>query len=142
MKRKKLIKDYVERDTAVARKRIPDSETAIMQELKDMTTTENTGATTRKPKTIFEKMLYGIGDSLSALAYSDDEQDGEVEEVDGEDTELSKVSNDDERHLVMGTISKTVQHRIESCRQKQMILDELTQAGWGGTANYFHGRDM
>jgi len=36
----------VERETAVARKRVQDAETAIMQELNDMTTSENVGATT------------------------------------------------------------------------------------------------
>jgi len=42
----------------------------------------------------------------------------------------------------MGTITKTVQHRMESFRHKQMRLDELTQPGWGDAANYFHERDM
>jgi len=42
----------------------------------------------------------------------------------------------------MGTITKTVQRRMESCRQKQMRLDELTQPGWGDAANYFRERDM
>ena len=36
----------MERETAVARKRVQDAETAIMQELNDMTTSENVGATT------------------------------------------------------------------------------------------------
>jgi hypothetical protein len=42
----------------------------------------------------------------------------------------------------MGTISKTVQHRKESFRQKQLRLDELTQPGWGDAADYFRERDM
>ena len=42
----------------------------------------------------------------------------------------------------MGTISKTVQHYMESFRQKQMRLDELTQPGWGDAANDFRERDM
>jgi hypothetical protein len=42
----------------------------------------------------------------------------------------------------MGTISKTVQHRMESFRQKQLRLDELTQPGWGDAADYFRERDM
>jgi len=60
-------------------------------------------------------MLNAIGDSLSDLASSDDEQDGEDEEDDEEDTELGKLSDDDEPGWVMGTITKTVQHRMESC---------------------------
>jgi peptide subunit release factor 1 (eRF1) len=40
---------YVERETAVARTQVQDTETAIMQELKNMTTAECTGATARKP---------------------------------------------------------------------------------------------
>jgi hypothetical protein len=52
------------------------------------------------------------------------------------------LSDDDEHGRVMGTISKTVQHRIESFRQKEMRLDELTQPGCGDVANYFRERDM
>jgi hypothetical protein len=126
----------VERETAVARKRVEDAETAIMQELQDMTTA------TGKPEMMFKEMLNAIGDSLSDLASSDDEQDGEDEEDNEEDTELGKLSDDDEPGWVMGTISKTVQHHMESFRQKQMRLDELTQPGWGDAVNYFRERDM
>jgi len=129
----------VERETAVARKRVQDAETAIME---DMTTAENWGATTGKPETMFEEMLNAIGDSLSDVASSDDKQDREDEEDDEEDTELGKLSDDDEPGWVMGTITKTVQHCMESLRQKQMRLDELTQPGWGDAANYFRERDM
>ena len=41
-------------------------------------------------------MLNAIGDSLSDLVSSNDEQDGEDEEDDEEDTELGKLSDDDE----------------------------------------------
>ena len=139
--REKWIKDYVKREIAVARKRVQDAETAVMQELKDMTTAESAGGTTRKPETTFEEMLNAIGDSLSDLATSDNQQDGEDEEDEEEHTELSKLS-DDEPGWVMGTISKKVQHRMESFRQKQMRLDELMQPGWVDAANYFHERDM
>ena len=71
-------------------------------------------------------MLNAIGDSLSDLATSDDEQDGEAREDQEEDTELGKLS-DDEPGWVMGTISKNVQHCMESFWQKQMRRDELTQ---------------
>jgi len=42
----------------------------------------------------------------------------------------------------MGTISKTVQRRMERFWQKHMKLDELTQPGWGDTVDYFRERDM
>jgi len=42
----------------------------------------------------------------------------------------------------MVTISKTVQHHLESFRQKQMKLDVLTQSGWEDAADYFRERDM
>jgi len=38
--------DHVERVTTVARKRVPDAEAAMMQDLIDMTTADNVGATT------------------------------------------------------------------------------------------------
>ena len=83
-----------------------------------------------------------IGDSLSDVASSDDEQDGEEEKDDEADTELGKFSDDDVPGWVMGTISKTVQHRMESVRHQQMRFDELTQPGWGDAANYFRERDI
>jgi hypothetical protein len=42
----------------------------------------------------------------------------------------------------MGTISKMVQYRMESFRQKLMKLDELTQPGCWDAANYCPERDM
>jgi len=87
--KKKWIKDYVEKETAVARKRVQDAETAIRQELNAMTTAaENVGATTGMPDTTFEELLNCIGDSLSDLASSDREQVGEDEECDEDHTEL------------------------------------------------------
>jgi len=71
--KEKWIEDFVERVTAVARKRVQDAETALMR---DMTTAENECATTGKPETTFEEMLNAVGDNLSDLASSDDVQDG------------------------------------------------------------------
>jgi hypothetical protein len=85
----------VERETAGKRKRVQDAEAAIMQERKDMTTSENTGATTSKPKTTFEEMLNAVGDSRGDLVSSDDEHDGGDEEYHDQDTELGKLSDDD-----------------------------------------------
>jgi len=46
VEKEKWIEDYVERETAVARNRVRDAETAIMPVHEDMTTAENAGATT------------------------------------------------------------------------------------------------
>jgi hypothetical protein len=84
-------------------------------------------------------MLVTIGDSLSDLASSAVGEDGEDE--DDEQTEQFKWSEDDEPSWVMGTITKTVQQRMERFRQKQMKLDEFTQPGWEDAAYYFCGRE-
>ena len=76
-----------------------------------------------RPYTTFEEMSHATGDSLGVLANSDEEQDREDKEYDEDDTELGKLSDDDEPGSVMGTISKTVQHRLESFRPMQMKLD-------------------
>jgi len=87
---------------------------------------EEVGLTTRKSEKTFEKRLNAIGDILSGLASSDDEEDGEDEEEDEEVTELGKLSEDDEPSWVIGTICKMVQQHMESYRQKQMTFDQLT----------------
>jgi len=137
--KEKWIEDYVERETAGARKRVADAEAAVQQEQDDITHAEIAGLTSREPKKMFEEMLVAIGDSLSDLASSNDGEDGE-DEVD-EETEQVKLSDDDEPGWVMGTITKTVQQRMESYRQMQTKLDELTQLGWEDAAEYFCERD-
>jgi hypothetical protein len=82
--------------------------------MQDMSTTANRGASTEQPETPFEEMLNAMGDSLSDLASCDDGQNGESEEDDEENPDLGKVSDDDESGWVMDTITKTLQHRIES----------------------------
>jgi hypothetical protein len=47
-----------------------------------------------------------------------------------ENTDLGKLSDNDEPGWVRGTTCKTVQRRLKSFRQKQMMLDELNQPGW------------
>jgi len=136
--KEKWIEDYVERETAGARKRVEDAEAAVQQELDDMTHAAITGLTPREPEKTFEEMMAAIGDSLSDLASSDDGENGEDED---EVTDLGKLSEDDEHGWVMGTISEAVQQRVESFRQKQMNLDELTQPGWEDAADYFRERD-
>jgi GTP cyclohydrolase I len=80
--KEKWIEDFVERETAVARKRVQDAETSIMQWLNDVTTAENVRMTTRKPETTFEEMSNGIRDSLSDIVSCDAEEGGEDKEDD------------------------------------------------------------
>jgi len=103
-----------------------------------MTHAEIAGLTPREPEKTFEEMMAAIADSLSDLASSDDGEDGEDED---EETELGKLSEDDKPSWVMGTISKTVQQRMERFRQKQMKLDKLIQPGWEDAADNFRERD-
>jgi hypothetical protein len=117
------MEDYVERETAVARKRIQDAETAMMQEQEDMGNIEMGRSTTTKHEMTVEEMLNSDGDSLSDLASSDDEEDGEDDDDDEEDTGNGKLSEADEPGWVIGTIPQMVQHCMESCRQKQMWVD-------------------
>jgi hypothetical protein len=99
-------------------------------------------STTTTPARTFQEMLNAIGESVSDLATSQYEEDGEDEDDDEEDTGYGKLSKDDNPGWVMGTIAKTVQHRILSFWQKQMRTDELTQPGWGDAADYFCERGM
>jgi hypothetical protein len=114
----------------------------MMQEQEDMGNVKKGRSTTTKAEISCEERLNTIGNSLSDLASSEDEEHGKGEDDDEEDTGQRKLSEDDEPGWVMDKISKTVQHRMESFWQKQMRLDELTQPGWGDTADSFRERDM
>jgi len=137
----KWIEDYVEREPSVAGKQVEDAETAIQQQQDDMRNAEKARLTTTKPETTFVEMSNAIGDSLSDLAYSDNREDGQDEDDDEEDPAGGKHSEDDKPGLVMGTISKTVPHRMEQFQQKQMMLDDLTQPCQGEAADYFREKD-
>jgi len=100
----KWIEDYVERETAGARKRVEDAEGAVHQEQDDMRHAEMAGLTSREPEKTFVEILVAIGDCLSDLVSSDDGEDGEEE--DDEKTERANLSEDDEPGWVMGTITK------------------------------------
>jgi len=126
------IEEYVERETTVAKPRVEDAEAAVEQEQEDIGGAESGGLTARESGETFDVMLDTIGDSLNDLARSDDEEDGE----DDQDTEQGKLSEYDEPGWMMGTISKTVQQRMERFQQKQIKLEELTQPGWGDAADY------
>jgi len=97
---------------------------------------EKAGLTTAKPESTFNVMLNAIGDSLSDHSSSKDVEDAEGEEDDEDDPAGGKLSEDDEPGWVMGTISKTVQYRMERFREKQLKLDQLTQPRWGDAVDY------
>jgi len=137
--KEKWIEDYVERETAGARKRGEDAETAVQQEQDEMMHGEIAGLTSREPEKTFKEMLVAIGDSLSALAISDDGEHGEDDE--DQEAEQGKLSGDDKLGGVMRTITKTVQQRMESFWQQQMKLDELTQPGWEDAADFLCEHD-
>jgi len=42
----------------------------------------------------------------------------------------------------MGILARTEQHRMESCWQNRMMLDEFTQPGWGDAVDYIGARDI
>jgi len=137
--KEKWIEDYVERDTAEVTKRVEDAEAAVQQGQDDMTGAEIARLTSREPEKTFAEMLVAIREGLSDLAISDDGQDGE--DVDDEETEQGKLSEDDESGWVMGTITKMIQQRMEWFWQKQMKLDKLTQPGCEDAADYFREQD-
>jgi len=104
--KEKWIEDYVQRETAMARKRVEDAETATKKEHENLITAEIAGFTTREPETTFGDPMIAIGDSLSDHASSKDEEDGD--DADAEDTELGKLSKHDKPGWEVGTISNTV----------------------------------
>ena len=110
----------------MARKRDKDTQTTIQPVQDDMRNAEKAGLTTTKPETTFEEMLNAIRDSLSVLPSSDDEEDWDDQDDDEEDSAGGKLSEDDEPGWMMGTISKTVQYRMERCWQNQMSHDEVS----------------
>ena len=68
----------------------------MMEEEEHMRHVEMGWSTTLWPEITFEEMLNAIGDSLSDLASSDDEEDGEDDNDAEEDTGHGKRSKDDE----------------------------------------------
>jgi hypothetical protein len=74
--KEKWIEDYIDRETALARKRVEDTEAAVQQEQDDMTHAAIARLTSREPDKPFELMLVAFGDPLSDLASSDDGENG------------------------------------------------------------------
>jgi len=103
---KKWIEDYVERETAVARRRVEVTEATIRQGQDDAEGAENGGFTTGEPEKMFHEMIIPIGDSLSDIASSDHGEDGENEA--DEQTEQWQLKEVDKPSWEMGAITKTV----------------------------------
>jgi hypothetical protein len=137
--KEKRIEDYLERETAGARKPVEDADGGVQQEQDDVTHAEIAGLPSRESEKTFEEMRVAIGDSLSDLASSYDGEDGE--EDDDEETELGNLSEDDEPGWVMDTITKEVEQRFERFHDKQMKLDKLTQPGSEVAADNFAEQD-
>jgi hypothetical protein len=87
-------------------------------------------------------MLNAVSNSLSDLASSNDKEDGEDQQAHHEDTELCKMSKDDEPRSVMGKISNRGQSSKESFCQKLISLDDLTQLQWVDAADIVRKGDM
>lgn len=85
-------------------------------------------------------MFYAIGDNLTNRACSHDEEDRN-DEQNGLDKAYDKLREHGKPCWVIGTVSKTVELRMERFRQQQMRIDSLTQSCWGDTGNYFRERD-
>jgi len=130
------------RESAVAFKRVEYAVTAIMQKQEDMTNAKKVGLTTRMPEKTCKEMLNALRESLSDVASSDHEEDADYEENDEEHRVFATLSKHDEPGRVIGTISKMVHQRMESFRQKQMRLHTFMQPGWGDAADYIRERDV
>jgi len=83
--------------------------------------------------------IVAIQDSQRDIASSNDVENGDHEH--DEETQLGQLSEDDEPYYMMGTITKTVQQRMERFWEKQINLDKFTRHGCEDAHNYFRERD-
>lgn len=125
----------MDRDTAVARMRVKDAETAMIQQQEQMRYVERARSTATKPEIPFEKMLNVIGGDLSDYSYSNDEEDRQYENCDEDATRLDQLTDGDKPGCILGKISKMVQHHLPNDQQKLWRLDKLNKPGWGDAIN-------
>jgi hypothetical protein len=98
-----------------------------------------TGLKNRVPEKTFVEMRDARGDSLGNHAGSDD---GEAKDDEGDqETELVKLSEDDNLGWVVGSILKMVLQCMERSGQKKTKFEELTQLERADASNYFHESD-
>jgi len=123
----------------VARKRVENAVKTITREQEAMQNAANVELATKEPEIPSKHMMIAIGEGLSNHAYFKTVEDGH--DKDDEDTELGKLSEDDQPGWVVATMPITAQQRMQTYRQMWIKLDELIQPGWGYTANNFCGRN-
>jgi len=110
----KWIEDYGERDTPVAGTNVQETEREIWEDLTDMMTAEHVGTTARKNSTRFKAIMNSIGNSMSGLKSSDNEQYREDKEDDNKDPERGKPNDHDTPGLEICSISKIGLHHTVS----------------------------
>lgn len=125
----------------MARKQNQQAETPIKPEQKDMRNADMVGLKTRKPKTIFHKILNEFGDSKRDLPGLENREDGECSDEDEDDIVMCKLSEDDRPCQVLGTISRTIPHHLHRFQRMQIKIYMLVQLGKGNMAEDFGQRD-
>jgi hypothetical protein len=84
-------------------------------------------------------MRVAFANSVSDIVRSDDGDDGEQQDV--ESPERGQLSEDDEPGWMLGTITKTVQQRMERFWQKHMKSNKSSHPGWDNTPAYYRDRE-
>jgi hypothetical protein len=138
--KEKWVKDYAARETAAARQRVDDGETATKHGQEDMSNAEKAALTTTKPEMTIEQMLNAIGDTLGDHAHSDNRKDGDHQDDHKQDPQLGKLSEDDKPSWVIGTLSKTVPlAQCKSVSTQHIILPD-TPGDLTSASKYFEMR--
>lgn len=144
--RDKWIEDYVERETAAARKRAEEADLAWALEKERLA---SVSAVDQHPETAesarsFNQMLEDIGESIDDVATSGEEdEDNEDDDDDEEDEEDIEGESDEEEGSgwVPDIVQKSAQRRIDAFREKCMWIEEMTRSGWEDADKYFRERD-
>lgn len=90
----------------------------------------------------FKERPNTLGDNLNSFPTFGNDKDVEDEDSDDEESNLGKLSEDNEPSWVVGTTCKTVRHCIESFWQTQMRLHKLTHSEQGDTVDNFNVRSI
>jgi hypothetical protein len=89
----KWIEDYVERQTAGARKRVDDADAAVPQEQDNIKHADIAGLANGEPEKCFVEVTVASRDSLGDLGCSDDGEN--LEDEDDQEAEQGKLSEED-----------------------------------------------
>ena len=143
--REKWIEDYVERETAVARRRVEEADAAWELEKERLAAEALDGASTAsKSKTTFAEMLKGIDDSIDDIATSDEDDEDDEDEDEEEDDIEGEIKADGTMDISdgpAGVVEERAQKRIDTFREMCKQIDEVTRPGWEAAENYFRERD-